>query len=371
MPDPTTTSKAPRIAIKFGKPSTSRSQSSNGTHKNGPLQPSSSLGKRPRAHILDDDESEEDEIVGKAEAVTSFGANGAENDKERKSIRRDKKVARNDAAPFVIPCEANRDWKAVAQGQREGRSVDQHEDSRKNTPAKEEEESVDRNEEIKWGLNLSKPGQDLTPLPADTARDEEATPSGENKEEEQGEAQEIRNPDREAIDALLGKKKATKQHLVITEDDALQRDYETVGEVSTLEEYGEIPEGEFGAALLRGMGWDGKTGVKVQEVKRRPNLMGLGAKEDEELRKAEAAKKRGYRERRPRLDEYRKEKERERQQREDRHPSSYKNERDKERERDRGSHGHSRRYEDRDRDPYRERNRDRDDHRHRERSSRR
>lgn len=177
------------------------------------------------------------------------------------------------------------------------------------------------------------------------------------------------NEDTDAIDALLGKKRKFAKDLVIegksrhstpttlSEQDAYRRRMEEAAEVATIDEYDQIPEGEFGAAMLRGMGWNGEErGAKPKEVKKRPNLMGLGSKEDEEIRKGELARKHGHRERRPRLDEYRRDKEKERQDRGDRRGDSYKSER----ERERRDYGHSH-----------HRDRDRDSHRHSERSYRR
>ncbi|CAD6441833.1 807aebc3-e283-421d-ac5e-c75db44f9e86 [Sclerotinia trifoliorum] len=63
-------------------------------------------------------------------------------------------------------------------------------------------------------------------------------------------------------------------------EDAYRKAIASAPDVSTLEDYKAVPVEEFGAALLRGMGWDGeerKGGGK--EVKRRQNLLGLGAKE--------------------------------------------------------------------------------------------
>ena len=121
-------------------------------------------------------------------------------------------------------------------------------------------------------------------------------------------------------------------------------------------------------AMLRGMGYDeSKQTSRAKEVRRRPALLGLGAKEDEEIKKAELAKKHGHRERRPRLDEYRRGENEKRQQREEKYSSSYKHERDRER----SGHGSSRRYDDRDRARDRYRDRDGESSRHRDRHSRR
>jgi hypothetical protein len=358
MSDPSSGSPAPRIAIKFGAPSSSASKSATGAKKPNPP---SSLGKRPRPHALnqDSDSEEENELHGKHEAVTAFGANGAENE----SRRRDAKNPRTASKPFVISCQPNRDWKTETKAQ-QGRELLPHERERQFKGQDMETEPADQDKKIEWGLTVTKkcdteePTDDSEEKPSSRIED-----SVEKGSEAPGQQHGSRSVDQDAMDALLGKDNGTK--LVISETDALKRDYDKVGEISTIEEYEQIPDGEFGLAMLRGMGYNGTDqGTKPKEVRRRSALLGLGAKEDEEIKKAELAKKYGHRERRPRLDEYRREKEKERKQR-DRHLGSYKNERD----RDRTSASHSRRHDGRDRD--RDRNRDSDRYNDRDRDSRR
>ncbi|KAK7952539.1 uncharacterized protein PG986_008267 [Apiospora aurea] len=349
---------APRIAIKFGAPSASSSKPTN----NRKPQLSSSLGKRSRPHALGgDSESEDDTYSGKHETVTSFGARGAQNDRQP----RDAKSARTSSRPLVIACQNNRDWKASAKSKRPGREVLPHEKEARFSGQSKETEPADQDKEIKWGLTVMKKSADTDKSPAEgdgpepTSRNPE---SSRPEEDGQSKTEGRVDADQDALNALMGKDDERKKKMVIpagsnaTEDDALRRDYQTAADVSTLEEYDQIPDGEFGLAMLRGMGFDGKSqGSRPKEVKRRPALLGLGAKEDEEIKKAELAQKRGHRERRPRLDEYRREKEKEKERRHRDTSHSYKSER----ERDRGSHGdYSRRHDDRDRDSRRHRDRD-------------
>ncbi|KAK8048483.1 hypothetical protein PG994_010213 [Apiospora phragmitis] len=318
---------APRIAIKFGAPSATSSKPTN----NRKPQPTSSLGKRPRPHALGgESESEDDTYSGKHEAVTSFGARGAQNDRQP----RDAKSARTSSRPLVIACQNNRDWKANAKSNRPGRESRKSPDDTDKSPAEgDSPEFILGNSD---NTKLEEDGQTNTEGRADA--------------------------DQDALNALMGKDDGREKKLVIpgasntTEDDALKRDYQTAADVSTLEEYDQIPDGEFGLAMLRGMGFDGKSrGSRPKEVKRRPALLGLGAKEDEEIKKAELAQKRGHRERRPRLDEYKRDKEKEKERRHRDSSHSYKSER----ERDKGSHDdYGRRYDDRDRDNRRHRDRD-------------
>ncbi|KAF7531697.1 hypothetical protein G7054_g8623 [Neopestalotiopsis clavispora] len=360
MADPTQTPQAPRIAIKFGSSTATSSKSASSARKPGQPLPPSALGKRPRSHALnnDSDSEDEDNKYGRHEAVTTIG--GKEDSKDR---QRDAKSARTDARPMVIACQTEGSWKAAARRKQDDQ----------NGGRDRETEPADHEKDIKWGLSITKksaaesptenaqenPSSDGDGAPTTTAP--EKAPSSPAKTVEQN-----------AMDALLGIDTKKQKKLVIsgseTPTDEFKAAVQAAGEVSTIEEYDQIPDGEFGMAMLRGMGYDeSKQTSRAKEVRRRPALLGLGAKEDEEIKKAELAKKHGHRERRPRLDEYRRGENEKRQQREEKYSSSYKHER----ERERSGHGSSRRYDDRDRARDRYRDRDGESSRHRDRHSRR
>ena len=98
--------------------------------------------------------------------------------------------------------------------------------------------------------------------------------------------------DERAMDALLGKKAVSDMTIpaaAVTEEEAFQRDFNTAPDMATLDEYKAVPVEEFGAALLRGMGWKEGQGIgnqkgqKFERAKvpeRRPALLGIGAKAD-------------------------------------------------------------------------------------------
>lgn len=71
----------------------------------------------------------------------------------------------------------------------------------------------------------------------------------------------------------------------VTEDEAFRQDVDELPDSSTLNDYTDMPVSEFGAAMLRGMGWagDGKGKKNVQPwlPQSRPALLGIGAKERE------------------------------------------------------------------------------------------
>ncbi|KAI2636300.1 DExH-box splicing factor binding site-domain-containing protein [Hypomontagnella submonticulosa] len=370
---------APRIAIKFGNPSSS-SKSANGANKQSRAQPSSTLGKRQRPHALnhDSDSGSDEEGATRQEIVTTFGGDSPDSGSKRRNTNGNKSKRPN--APYVITGHKNRDWKADLKSQRDTKA-DASGQVRVQSNGPAEMDPADQDKNIKWGLTLTKkPAQDNPEVTDETAQSEDVSiilDSTTPHPDDNGDPS--KNEDNDAMDALLGKKRKSAKDLVIehtsrhstpgtpSEQDLYRRRMEEAADISTIEEYDQIPEGEFGAAMLRGMGWKGEEqGSRPKEVKRRPHLMGLGSKEDEEIKKAELARKHGHRERRPRLDEYRRDKEKERRDREERHgSSSYKSERERE-QRDHGR-SHSNRERDRDRD----RDRDRNSYRHTDRGYRR
>jgi G-patch domain len=77
-----------------------------------------------------------------------------------------------------------------------------------------------------------------------------------------------------------------------TEDDAFKQDVDELPDEATLDDYDRIPVSQFGAAMLRGMGWkpgepasrDKKRGIVEPWLpSSRPALLGIGAKEREVL----------------------------------------------------------------------------------------
>ncbi|KAF9992591.1 hypothetical protein BGZ65_012047, partial [Modicella reniformis] len=90
---------------------------------------------------------------------------------------------------------------------------------------------------------------------------------------------------RKIIEASTGEKPDDARLLVlhgqenITDVDAFQKNLKELPDEASLEDYEKVPVEEFGAALLRGMGWNGDLkGSEAIEYNRRPALLGLGAK---------------------------------------------------------------------------------------------
>lgn len=125
------------------------------------------------------------------------------------------------------------------------------------------------------------------------------------RNESQIEAPLPKTGDEEALDALLGQglksstlilpaMAASDEEAIMqnrrsgaNEDDSFRSDVASRPDSASLDEYAAVPIEEFGAALLRGMGWKegdavGKRKqqqVTARVVERRPALLGIGAKE--------------------------------------------------------------------------------------------
>jgi hypothetical protein len=339
--------------------------------------PPSALGKRSRKafHGDEDSDSESERRAigkGKHESVTGFGEGGAikRGDEERRK--------REEESLLVIPKLGNKDWKSEARQRRGGgKNLLPPEVQRQREAAAKQRESGNKAEgvdvvnskdgEIQWGLTLRKrEAEPAIKVKGEGDPDVKVEGQDENVDEKP------KSTDEEALAALLGERKEKKgPDLVIptttnhepeerfSEEDAYKRAVALAPDVSTLEDYERVPVEEFGAALLRGMGWKGKKEGQVKEVKRRQNLLGLGAKElkdAEELgawvQKSDVKRLNERRgpssgERRPRVSEYKREKERRDERREERGGGGYRRERERERDGESYRHRDGDRYRDR------------------------
>lgn len=222
--------------------------------------------KRPRLALGDDepdDTNKQQEISGWDAA--EGGALDASGKTEQKK------------GPLVIPVLPNRNWRENAQRKQHARGAPQQ-------PQAQDGDTVEKMEETKvqYGLNIVKKKEELqAALPVE---------SGEamDTDEKDGLTEEQRL-EKKALDALLSGKSADDEHVIPiqTEEEAFHNDLRDAPEAPTLEAYEATPIEGFGAALLRGMGWKdgeaiGRNGIvaKPKEVKRRPALLGIGAKEE-------------------------------------------------------------------------------------------
>jgi hypothetical protein len=255
--------------------------------------------KRPRAALHEDDDEHVE--LGQMETVSHFDkAAGGAVDAGRK---------KENTGPLVIPKQTNRDWKEAANRRKRQKS---------GLPegAGRGQESLDeRMAEVEAAVEAAKPGFGLNTYnsksgntngdavlgDADAASkamaDAELSqlPPPEPDAEEQ--TLRKRTEDELARDALLGNTKTDTTLVLpalddpIDEGDAFKNDYKSAPPMASLDDYARVPVEQFGAALLRGMGWKDGEGVGSQRgVKlaknvnklptRRAALLGIGAKED-------------------------------------------------------------------------------------------
>ncbi|KAK5173358.1 DNA primase large subunit Spp2 [Saxophila tyrrhenica] len=241
----------------------------------GPKKPAPANGvKRSHAAFRDQDEDGQDE--GQAQDVTHFdrAAGGAV----------DEKRPTQDKGPMVIASQKNRDWKEASVRNKKARYA-QVADAERGGNGGITEADVERSKPT-YGLNIaSKKEESNEDEEAAGQESENATPNDTAEV-----SQQPRTADEEAMDALLGKEKESTLVLpAMSEDQAFDRDYKTAPDMASLEDYDRVPVEEFGAAMLRGMGWKdgegigaerGKKAVKTNVPKRRPALLGIGAKEE-------------------------------------------------------------------------------------------
>ena len=253
-----------------------------------------------RSHAALRDEEDDGRVQpGRVERVSHFDqtAGGAIDETAKKP----------DTAPLVIPKQANRDWKEAATQRRRQKSelpgAHGREDTgttlKQNGSISTREEGRKEKELPKFGLNvLSK---------AEGSKTHESVQNGETSaraterhtaspESDKDTAPRQKTDDELAMDAILGKSTTTDTLVLpaqpsLSEADAFRHDFADAPDMSTLDEYARVPVEQFGAALLRGMGWKEGEGIGSQRGKkmdpkaskvpeRRAALLGIGAKED-------------------------------------------------------------------------------------------
>ncbi|KAI9839625.1 MAG: hypothetical protein M1819_002251 [Sarea resinae] len=251
-----------------------------------PLTPSNGA-KRPHSSLEDSDD--EDDSAPKAQLVSSFdhAAGGAISVNGRQPEK----------APLVIQTQKNRDWREESRRKK----------SRNLLPAEVQAAQASR------GLTTGEdPDDRLNGAPQAYGLTFVQTESRENGQESQSEDRESKEPeiqkteDQLALEALMsdGGQRSTNLVLPAVEDqdggngwngrgngvgeeDSFKSDVASRPEPASLEDYAAVPVEEFGAALLRGMGWKEGDVVgkrkdvisKPRVVERRPALLGIGAKE--------------------------------------------------------------------------------------------
>ncbi|KAK1769816.1 hypothetical protein QBC33DRAFT_298598 [Phialemonium atrogriseum] len=308
-----------RVAIKFGTPKGSESKKHSSRTK------PTSLGKRHRAHALNDDsesDAEEAHPAVRHETITGYGPGGASLDDRRSPRHRRRRSDSPDGGR-----RAGRDSRSGRRGYRDERAA-----AAERNGSLKEVDPADKDKAVKWGLTInSKPRQ------RDEERSARERDGGDQVagDEKRGGEKAPKTADEEAMEALTmdpAERKRLNYKNISSGD--LDRD-------PLPEDYKSIPVEDFGATLLRGFGWDGKMRGKIKEVAKHGNLTGLGAKNLREAEDLGAWSQKSTKDsngksrpaRAPRLDDYRREEEKKRQRRQDRHGDSYRHEKERERER--------------------------------------
>ena len=266
------------------------------------------LPRRPHQLHHDDESGDEDEQAPTHEAVTGFDTDtGA-------IISADGEHVRNEKQPLVIPVTSKNNWRdrpgvnhrpngknllpkevqAMQEAERTGKTVDG--DFEKEGPS------------MSYGLSYAQPSQQEEKA-TDGDRPMRDAPAA--TEEQQQPQQPSRTEDEIALQALLRDSNGETQgrsDLVIEsakpdgegqgdrydETGSFRTDVQSRPESATLDQYNAVPVEEFGAALLRGMGWkDGQAigrgnystpansdrAIRPRIPERRPGFLGIGAKD--------------------------------------------------------------------------------------------
>ena len=204
------------------------------------------------------------------------------------SNRPHKKAAQG---PLVIPATKNRDWREQAR-KRRGQSQYVPESAKAKTGADGSVGGLGTKDTINSGPVLS--GLQFRKKREHSDHD---VVEGEEQEDVKMEVVEETEDERALRAVLASANGETNETLIpailpapMSETDALRQDVEELPESATLDDYARVPIHQFGAALLRGMGWKegqaasrkpGKGLIEPYLPESRPALLGIGAKEQE------------------------------------------------------------------------------------------
>ncbi|KAF3038851.1 hypothetical protein E8E12_008157 [Didymella heteroderae] len=226
-------------------------------------------GTKPKKALLGDDEPED---TNKAQEIAAFdAAQGGAIDINGPAEKK---------GPLVIPSLPNRNWREEARKRQLEKAPHTKQQNAEDVVMEEPEK------EVVYGLTVpTKPASagDSSQGTAEAMDVDSKTADGEDLTDAQ-------RLEKAALEHLLNGKSTDTQRVVpaITDEEALANDLVDAPDEPDLDAYEATPIEGFGLAMLRGMGWkdsDGesrlKNGAKApKEVKRRPALLGIGAKED-------------------------------------------------------------------------------------------
>lgn len=221
------------------------------------------------------------------------------------------------AAPLVIPSLANKDWRALARQRRGIKQPTYIPPSAAATTGADgsqgglgTKDTINSGPELR-GLQVRKKVklEKIDPdEEGDVKMEEETSTAAEVKVEEEVKV-EPETEDQRAIRLLLSGQDASSEPTIdvipppVSETEAFQQDIQILPESATMADYERVPVSQFGAALLRGMGWTpdgpagkgkhlkGKKAMEPYLPSARPALLGIGAKEKEVLDDGDPRKK--------------------------------------------------------------------------------
>ena len=200
--------------------------------------------------------------------------------------------------PLVIPAQKNRDWRELA---RKRKNLYVPPSAAATTGADGSVGGLGTKDTINSGpQQIGLQVRKKVKVEEDEMVVEETATVTESVKEEEPETE-----DQKAIRALLagadGNGRRVEVIPAVSEDDAYRQDVEELPEPASLDAYERVPVEDFGAALLRGMGWKegtaasrkGKGPVEPWLPQARPALLGIGAKEKEVFDDGSKGKKKG------------------------------------------------------------------------------
>lgn len=232
----------------------------------------------------------QDESDGEDDFVHSSRSSSRPREERIEGFANGRQVGTKKEKPLVIAPQPNKDWRAAARAAPTYR------------PEVKREEEVVTHERVgdgpqRRGLRKLTPPPDTKPSAADLEAADSAaaststtTPAGEETKPVKDEKE--MTLDERALAALIAGEQEEKPDIDDTmviglntntweaqsEADALKRDLGGLPDEATLEDYAAVPVEAFGAAILRGMGYDPKNDTEIHVPKSRPALLGLGAK---------------------------------------------------------------------------------------------
>ncbi|GAA5887133.1 hypothetical protein JCM6882_009458 [Rhodosporidiobolus microsporus] len=290
-----------------------------------PSRPSSAASRARPPHSTshrDDDDDDEEEDEG------AFGAAGGRDRKRPRLDKGDEEVVefgRNGATsknpkaapsgPLVIAALPNKDWRKAAEELRAGRNIGGRKKKEMYIPEASggmkmagsgggqgggnaaPTENVDKmnTEEVVGGL------EQPTKKTAPAAEQEIGVVEEKLASRAAAAPQQPETEEQRALRELLGEEAAKKLEPAeldaivsaadarggpVSEEQAFKKDLESRPDEASLDDYARVPVGQFGLAMLRGMGWQpgqaaSRTGRGVVEAhvpSSRPALLGIGAK---------------------------------------------------------------------------------------------